>query len=790
MKYLRHLLVFILAFYAINAQCFNVDGINYNITNSTEKTVSVEEKYSGKYTGDIVIPESVTYNGTTYNVTSVGVNAFYECTELTSVKIPNSVTSIEDYSFYLCTQLVSIEIPQNVVSIGRYAFGGCARLENVTIPNSVTNIGEGAFYWDYSLVSIRSFIQAENLFAVHENTFYLVNESCKLYVPHDAINTYKATEGWGCIPNIEELKYKVTYLVDNEVYAINYVAYRGKIPVDIKEGYTFVSDEIPSIMPAEDITVSGSFTVNSYNVTFTVDGEIYKCMTVEYGAEIPAVETPTKEFHTFSGWSEIPSTMPAEDIIISGSFIVNCYKVTYLVDGIEYQTQNVAYGAEIPTIETPKKEGHTFSGWSEAPATMPAEDITISGSFSVNDYVVTYIVDGEVYKTDSVTYGTEIILIDEPTKEGHTFSGWSEIPSTMPAEDIVISGSFSVNSYTVTYVVDGVEYQTQTVAYGTEIPTIETPTKEGHTFSGWSEVPSTMPAEDIIVSGSFTVNNYTVTYIVDGEVYKTVSVVYGADIVLIDEPTKEGHTFSGWSEAPSTMPAEDITISGSFTVNSYTVTFTVDGEVYKTMSVEYGKEIPTVETPTKEGRKFSGWSEIPSTMPAKNVNVEGGFCYTIIYMLDGKYYNSSEIYYGSVIKAPAEPPHKEGHTFVEWGNLPATMPARDMTIHAVYSVNKYQLIFIIDGEVYETLYVEYGSKIEYPQKEGYVITWETEDLPETMPAENLIIIGTSTLDTAIKGIHEVHSDYIIYTLDGHRVLDIENLRSGFYIINGKKVFVK
>ena len=360
----------------------------------------------------------------------------------------------------------------------------------------------------------------------------------------------------------------------------------------------------------------------------------------------------------------------------------------------------------------------------------------------------------------------------------------------MPAEDIVISGSFSVNSYTVTYVVDGVEYQTQTVAYGTEIPTIETPIKEGHTFSGWSEIPSTMPAEDIVISGSFTVNSYTVIFAIDGKIYESMTVEFGAEIPTVETPVKEGHTFSGWSEIPSTMPAEDIVINGSFIVNRYTVTFVVDGEVYKSAEIEYGAEIPIIEAPSKNGRKFSGWSEIPSTMPAENVIVEGKFCYTIIFMVDGKYYHSSEIYYGNDIKAPLEVPQKVGHTFVDWGDLPETMPARDMTIHAVFSVNEYQLIFIIDGEVYETLYIEYGSKIEYPQIEGYVITWETEDLPETMPAENLIIIGTTTLDTAIKGIHEVHSDYIIYTLDGHRVLDIENLRSGFYIINGKKVFVK
>ena len=649
--------------------------------------------------------------------------------------------------------------------------------------------------------------------------------------------------------------YVVTYIVDGEVWQTDSVAYGTEIDLidePTKEGHTFSGwSEAPTIMPAEDIAISGSFTVNSYTVTFTIDGEVYKSMTVEYGTEIPTVETPVKEGHAFSGWSEIPSTMPAEDITVSGTFTANDYAVTYIVDGEVYKTDSVTYGTEIILIDEPTKEGHTFSGWSEIPSIMPAEDITVSGTFTANDYAVTYIVDGEVYKTDSVTYGTEIILIDEPTKEGHTFSGWSEIPSTMPAEDIVISGSFTVNSYTVTYVVDGVEYQTQTVAYGTEIPTIETPIKEGHTFSGWSEIPSTMPAEDITISGTFTANDYVVTYIVDGEVWQTDSVTYGTEIVLIDEPTKEGHTFSGWSEAPSTMPAESITISGYFTVNSYSVIFAIDGKIYESMTVEFGAEIPTVETPVKEGhtfsgwseipstmpaedivingsfivnrytvtfvvdgevyksaeieygaeipiieapskngRKFSGWSEIPSTMPAENVIVEGKFCYTIIFMVDGKYYHSSEIYYGNDIKAPLEVPQKVGHTFVDWGDLPETMPARDMTIHAVFSVNEYQLIFIIDGEVYETLYIEYGSKIEYPQIEGYVITWETEDLPETMPAENLIIIGTSTLDTAIKGIHEVHSDYIIYTLDGHRVLDIENLRSGFYIINGKKVFVK
>ena len=80
--------------------------------------------------------------------------------------------------------------------------------------------------------------------------------------------------------------------------------------------------------------------------------------------------------------------MPAEDITITGTFTVNKYIVTYIVDGKEYKKETVAYGAEIPAIETPTKEGYTFNGWSEIPATMPAEDITITGSFAKNDTAI------------------------------------------------------------------------------------------------------------------------------------------------------------------------------------------------------------------------------------------------------------------------------------------------------------------------------------------------------------------------------------------------------------------
>ena len=122
------------------------------------------------------------------------------------------------------------------------------------------------------------------------------------------------------------------------------------------------------------------------------------------------------------------------------------YKLTYTVDGAVYKTFYLAYGEKITPVDEPIKEGHTFSGWSDVPATMPAEDITVQGSFSVNSYTVTFMLDGEVYQTLSVVYGTEIELPAVPEKEGYTFSGWSDVPATMPAEDIIITGSYIVDT--------------------------------------------------------------------------------------------------------------------------------------------------------------------------------------------------------------------------------------------------------------------------------------------------------------------------------------------------------
>ena len=153
-----------------------IDGINYELV-AKIKEATVIKKSSGKYSGEVVIPESVEHEGTAYSVTSIGydafsycsgltsvtipssvtsigLGAFYECSRLTSVTIPNSVTSIGKDAFYFCSRLTSVTIGNSVTSIGWYAFCGCSRLTSVTIPNSVTSIGDGAFYGCSGLTSV------------------------------------------------------------------------------------------------------------------------------------------------------------------------------------------------------------------------------------------------------------------------------------------------------------------------------------------------------------------------------------------------------------------------------------------------------------------------------------------------------------------------------------------------------------------------------------------------------------------------------------------------------------
>ena len=157
-----------------------IDGINYDLVVKA-KQATVIAKSSGKYSGEVVIPESVEHGGTAYSVTSIGDCAFEWCDGLTSVTIPNSVTSIGEKTFFRCSGLASVTIPNSVTSIGEYAFCDCYGLTSVTIPNSVESIGGWAFHDCYGLTSVTI---PNSVTSIGEYAFYNCSGLTSVTIPN------------------------------------------------------------------------------------------------------------------------------------------------------------------------------------------------------------------------------------------------------------------------------------------------------------------------------------------------------------------------------------------------------------------------------------------------------------------------------------------------------------------------------------------------------------------------------------------------------------------------------
>ena len=183
-----------------------------------------------------------------------------------------------------------------------------------------------------------------------------------------------------------------------------------------------------------------------------------------------------------------------------GADIPNTYTVTYVIDGETVGTEQVEEGGTVTLPEAPEKEGYTFAGWTGVPDQV-TDDVTITGTYTINSYTVTFVLDGETVGTETVEYGSTVTLPEAPEKEGYTFAGWTGVPDQVTG-DVTITGTYNVNYYFVYFEVDGHVVYKEEVAYGAPMPTFsitpESDERYTRTFEGWDgEQYETMPAHDV-----------------------------------------------------------------------------------------------------------------------------------------------------------------------------------------------------------------------------------------------------------------------------------------------------
>lgn len=639
-----------------------------------------------------------------------------------------------------------------------------------------------------------------------EGTYYLPANTSYMPVPANCPSELTVVTEAEYNQIVANRTYTITYMLDGNVYKTEKLkagqAINAETPT--REGYTFSGwSGLPSTMPAQNITVTGSFTLNSYNITYYLDGVVYKVVSVPYGTAIAPLEV-TKEGYIFSGWSELPATMPAHDLTATGTLTISNYKLIYVIDGVVYQTQTLTYGASITPLDNPAREGYTFSGWSTIPSTMPGHDVTITGSFTPIVYTLLYMVDGQLYKQQQVSFGQTITPPTPPEKEGYTFKEWSGLPSVMTAGNLTVTAVYEANKYKLNYVVDGVTYETYEVAYGTVLTPIDAPVKEGYIFSGWSQMPTTMPAKDVTVKGTFTIGTYKLEYVLNGAGYKDYVVfsntyTYGQTIVPYNRTPRAitGYTFMGWEETPATMPGHDLKINGLYKGKDYTITYMIDGTIYCKVTVACGDTIPEL-IPTKTGYTFKGWNNLPVTMQAKDITITGEFSinsYILKYVVEmgekggTQLLRSSRYTYGAEVKALTSAPSRVGYTFMGWENVPASMPASNVTVRGKYKANIYKVNYYIGKEMVHQQEVAYGDSIPeytYSSDELLITAEDWQGVRySSMPAQDVTYLCTQDVIDRLNALVAEEEGKMIFDFSGRRLSAMKS--KGLYIVNGKKI---
>lgn len=630
----------------------------------------------------------------------------------------------------------------------------------------------------------------------------------KVYYAREEVTVvFKANEGKITTTNAEGETVKVDELTLNLYYGATVVA-----PADPERtGYSFKGWDKAVVNKAiEDATYVAQWEINKYTISFDTDGgnEIPE-ITQDYNTDITAPENPTKKGNTFDKWvddkgneAEVPAKMPAENKTLTATWTPNTYDAVFDADGGEWedgstqQKQPTVFDKPIEEpAEDPAKKGYEFGGWADEngnpPSDMTEEGMTFKPIWNPAEQEVPveiyYMTKDGTYPataddTDKVTFKTEETATYTPAEvKNYTVDNENSILEAVVAADgsTVLKVYYALDKTTISFDVDGTVTEVEGLI-GADVPAekVPAPSKDGYTFEGWvaadgsvsKDAPTTFPEKDATLTAKWTVNKYKVTFFVDGSIVEGYpqEVDFGAKIPVAANPSKGGWIFTGWLDdafkTPAdygTMPSTDLEFTAQWSSETG-VGYVL--EVYKmdtegnypatpTETINFSDgvvdELRTVEYTAPEGFVIDNTkSELSGKIPATDTLVLKAYLernqYTLTVDVDGVK-TETEYYYGEAVAAP-ETPVKEGNVeFAGWvdangdaASVPAIMPAKDVTVYASWTTSA---VFdagegtFSDGSSKQDIPVNVGDPItapEVPNRPGYEFGgWATEDAPNT-----------------------------------------------------------
>ena len=550
-----------------------------------------------------------------------------------------------------------------------------------------------------------------------------------------------------------------------------------------KAGYAFQGweEEVPSTMPAQNITLTAKWNENpadytDYDIAVAAanakkaEANYDKKYTADTRAALDAELEVDVSGKKLSEQHIVDAQTAKINAAVKGLKLMT-YNAEFYVDNGLYRTVATEVGAQIVAPEAPTKAGYTFTGWNPEVGVMGVEDVRFDAKFSagtVGYKVETYVMglDGNygdaAIEDKSATTG-ETVSVTPETREGFTVAGESVLSGEVKADgSLVLKVYYSRNQYKLT--VDGAESM---VYYGAAISVAE-PTKEHETFEGWDPaLPETMPAHDVTVVS---------TWIKDDADYTAYNAAVAAAKAKQGEENYDkkytAETRNALAEALKTVVPEGLKYDEQETINAatkaindavaglelmtYTATFYVDGVVHATVQAKVGEQIAKPDDPTKTGYVFTGWNPEVGVMGVEDVRFDAKFSagevsYTVetyVMGLDGEYgaAETKNVPATTGEEVTLTPDAREGFTVAGESVLNGKVEAdSSLVLKVYYSRNQYKLS--VDGA--ESM-VYYGAAISVaePTKENETFNGWDPALPETMPAHDVTVVSTWTKNGA------------------------------------------